>query len=63
MLGCGQIFSQGAKLVNESIENGKCIIPIHGGIYREIVLPWFCHAFIGLLSDGNVHSILHILNQ
>jgi len=22
-LGCGQIYSQGAKLVNESIENGK----------------------------------------
>ena len=24
-LGCGQIYAQGAKLVNESIENGKCM--------------------------------------
>ena len=52
-LGCGQIYSQGAKLVNESIENGsifasdawKDVIGVNGTVH-----------FLGLLSDGNVHS-------
>ena len=62
-LGCGQIYSQGAKLVNESIESGKIyasdtwkslignVRASHGALH-----------FIGLLSDGNVHSnISHLL--
>ena len=61
-LGCGQVYSQGAKLVNESIANGK--------MYSSET--WFkvinnCKAnsstlhFVGLLSDGNVHSnIAHL---
>ena len=62
-LGCGQVYSQGAKLVNESIESGK--------IYTSEAwqaLAGGCKAkgtalhFIGLLSDGNVHSnISHLL--
>ena len=62
-LGCGQIYSQGAKLVNESIESGK--------IYTSEAwkdLAGNCKAnnstmhFIGLLSDGNVHSnISHLI--
>ncbi|MBQ2232782.1 MAG: 2,3-bisphosphoglycerate-independent phosphoglycerate mutase, partial [Erysipelotrichaceae bacterium] len=62
-LGCGQIYSQGAKLVNESIESGKIyesdawkgatgFVKEHNGKLH----------FIGLLSDGNVHShISHLI--
>ncbi len=56
-LGCGQIYSQGAKLVNESIESGKIY---ESDAWKE--LAGNCAAkgsamhFIGLLSDGNVHS-------
>ncbi len=62
-LGCGQIYSQGAKLVNESIESGS--------IYRSETWKELTEGvkasggalhFIGLLSDGNVHSnISHLL--
>ena len=62
-LGCGQIYSQGAKLVNESIESGK--------IYASETWKTLAEGakasggalhFIGLLSDGNVHSnISHLL--
>lgn len=61
-MGSGQIFSQGAKLVNESIENGKMY---NSDTWRNIIGN--CAAndsalhFIGLLSDGNVHSnIAHL---
>lgn len=56
-LGCGQIYSQGAKLVNESINNGKMFTSdtwnkvVNNCIENKTVLH-----FIGLLSDGNVHS-------
>ena len=62
-LGCGQIYSQGAKLVNESIESGsiyqsetwKDLIGAVAGNDKTL-------HFIGLLSDGNVHSnIKHLL--
>jgi len=56
-LGCGQIYSQGAKLVNESIESGK----LYGSdVWKKIVNNCAEKSstlhFIGLLSDGNVHS-------
>lgn len=61
-LGCGQIYAQGAKLVNESIHNGKMYssktwnVIINNCIENKSVLH-----FIGLLSDGNVHSnIAHL---
>lgn len=55
-LGCGQIYSQGAKLVNESIETGKIYT---SDAWKQVVSA--CRDsgtlhFIGLLSDGNVHS-------
>ena len=56
-LGCGQIYSQGAKLVNESIESGRMFSSItwnsliNNCLDRNSTLH-----FIGLLSDGNVHS-------
>ena len=62
-LGCGQIYSQGAKLVNESIESGKIYASdtwkdLTGGVKAS---GGALH-FIGLLSDGNVHSnIGHLL--
>ena len=56
-LGCGQIYSQGAKLVQESIENGKLF---ESAAWKDLSAN--CREngktlhFLGLLSDGNVHS-------
>ena len=56
-LGCGQIYAQGAKLVNESIESGKLF---ESATWQELTGNCVKKAstlhFIGLLSDGNVHS-------
>ena len=64
-LGCGQIYSQGAKLVNESIESGKMY---DSSAWKELVANCVSKNstmhFIGLLSDGNVHSnISHLFNM
>lgn len=62
-LGCGQIYSQGAKLVNESIESGSIY---QSATWKNAVSfardnSGVLH-FIGLLSDGNVHSnISHLI--
>lgn len=56
-LGAGQIYDQGAKLVEEAIRSG--------GLYEGETWRWLIEGvrqsgealhFIGLLSDGNVHS-------
>ena len=56
-LGCGQIYSQGAKLVNDSIESGSMF---QSETWKEMAANCVDHKsamhFIGLLSDGNVHS-------
>ena len=60
-LGCGQVYSQGAKLVGESIENGALYA---SETWKELVANAEGKAmhFIGLLSDGNVHSnIAHLI--
>ncbi|MBQ3277913.1 MAG: 2,3-bisphosphoglycerate-independent phosphoglycerate mutase [Clostridia bacterium] len=62
-LGCGQVYSQGAKLVNESIESGKIYA---SSTWKDLVSGVKASGgalhFIGLLSDGNVHSnISHLL--
>ena len=62
-LGCGQVYSQGAKLVNESIESGSIYA---SDTWKELVAGVKTSGgalhFIGLLSDGNVHSnIGHLL--
>ena len=60
-LGCGQVYSQGAKLVGESIENGTLFA---SATWKDLVANAEGKAihFIGLLSDGNVHSnISHLL--
>ena len=60
-LGCGQVYSQGAKLVGESIENGSLFA---SATWQELVANAQDKAmhFMGLLSDGNVHSnISHLI--
>jgi 2,3-bisphosphoglycerate-independent phosphoglycerate mutase len=59
-LGCGQIYAQGAKLVNESITN-KSIF--NSPTWQALVNNAKDHTmhFIGLLSDGNVHSHINHL--
>ena len=60
-LGCGQVYSQGAKLVGESIENGTLFA---SPTWKSLADNAKTHAlhFIGLLSDGNVHSnISHLI--
>ncbi len=63
-LGCGQIYSQGAKLVNESIESGEIF---ESKSWHDIVLNCVTNNtvlhFIGLLSDGNVHSSINHLKS
>jgi len=55
-LGAGRVFAQGAKLVNDALESGK----VFGGSAWKSLMEraekgGTLH-FIGLLSDGNVHS-------
>ena len=59
-LGCGQVYSQGAKLVGESIENGALYA---SSTWKDLVANAQDKAmhFIGLLSDGNVHSNINHL--
>ena len=56
-LGSGQVFAQGAKLVSQSIENGKMFA---SDTWKAIVSNVKDNSgvlhFIGLFSDGNVHS-------
>ncbi len=60
-MGCGRVFDQGAKLVASSISSGKMF---EGDTWKKLVANTKEHNstlhFIGLLSDGNVHS--HIDN-
>ena len=62
-LGCGQIYSQGAKLVSESIQNGTLFA---SQTWKELLSnaeqDGKALHFLGLLSDGNVHSnISHLI--
>lgn len=61
-MGCGRVFAQGAKLVNKSIESGA----IFGGdtwkkLTENVISSGGALHFIGLLSDGNVHSHINQL--
>ena len=62
-LGCGQIYSQGAKLVNESIESGSIFqSETWKDLTGSVIAGGNTLHFIGLLSDGNVHSnISHLI--
>jgi 2,3-bisphosphoglycerate-independent phosphoglycerate mutase len=54
-LGAGRVFAQGAKLVNEAIASGRIF---EGRAWRGVRerSASGCVHFIGLVSDGNVHS-------
>ncbi|NLZ35887.1 MAG: 2,3-bisphosphoglycerate-independent phosphoglycerate mutase [Clostridiales bacterium] len=56
-LGAGQVFAQGAKLVSQSIDSGKMF---ESESWKELVSNVVKNNsslhFIGLFSDGNVHS-------
>lgn len=56
-IGCGRVFAQGAKLVSASIESGAMF---EGKTWKALVKNTQDHAstlhFLGLFSDGNVHS-------
>ncbi|HPN33890.1 MAG TPA: 2,3-bisphosphoglycerate-independent phosphoglycerate mutase [bacterium] len=51
-IGAGRVFSQGAKLVDSAIESKKIFAT---PIWNDVIQRPTVH-FIGLLSDGNVHS-------
>ncbi len=61
-LGAGQVFAQGAKLVSNSIESGKMFA---SATWQELISNvktsnGTLH-FLGLFSDGNVHSHINHL--
>ncbi len=56
-IGCGRVFEQGAKLVNKAIEDGSMFA---GTAWQDLVKNVTNNSstlhFLGLFSDGNVHS-------
>ena len=63
-LGCGQVYSQGAKLVNESIDSGKIYLSDTWKKITDRAKNGGTLHFLGLLSDGNVHSnISHLFKM
>ena len=58
-MGCGRVFAQGAALVGDAIESGSMF---DGEVWKELVANAVEEGsslhFIGLFSDGNVHSNL-----
>jgi 2,3-bisphosphoglycerate-independent phosphoglycerate mutase len=63
-IGCGRVFAQGAKLVGKSLETGALF---EGPVWKKLVdnvkqTNGALH-FIGLLSDGNVHSNVEHLRR
>jgi len=61
-LGAGRIFDQGAKLVSNAIESGEVFkTPVWKEIIDKPVKSGNAMHFIGLLSDGNVHSHINHL--
>ncbi len=61
-LGAGQVFAQGAKLVSNSIESGKMFA---SSTWQELIANVKANGstlhFLGLFSDGNVHSHINHL--
>jgi len=56
-IGAGRVFSQGAKLVNEAVKTGALW---KGEVWKKLISNCVSNNttlhFIGLFSDGNVHS-------
>ena len=60
-MGCGRVFEQGAKLVSAAIESGRMFEGATWKALIEQVKKGGTLHFIGLFSDGNVHSHLNHL--
>ncbi|MCI7643923.1 MAG: 2,3-bisphosphoglycerate-independent phosphoglycerate mutase [Lentisphaeria bacterium] len=63
-IGCGRVFAQGAKLVEEAIESEKLFA---GETWKKLIANVLekkstLH-FLGLFSDGNVHSNINHLRK
>ena len=56
-IGCGRVYAQGAKQVNRAIEEGTIF---SGEVWNKLISQVKASGgtlhFLGLLSDGNVHS-------
>lgn len=56
-IGCGRVFAQGAKLVDDAV-TGKAVFA--GDTWKKLIANVNAHQstlhFLGLFSDGNVHS-------
>lgn len=61
-MGCGRVFAQGAKLVQNAVTSGDMF---KGATWQKLIKNVKDHGstlhFIGLLSDGNVHSNINHL--
>ncbi len=61
-IGCGRVFAQGAALVEKAIASGSLF---EGAVWQELVTNVRSNQstlhFIGLFSDGNVHSNINHL--
>lgn len=61
-IGCGRVFDQGASLVNKAIASRSLF---EGETWKELVQNCIQHGsslhFLGLFSDGNVHSHINHL--
>ncbi len=64
-IGCGRVFAQGASLVGKAIESG--LMYAAGSVWQELITNVNSKAstlhFIGLFSDGNVHSNINHLES
>ncbi|MGD7033879.1 2,3-bisphosphoglycerate-independent phosphoglycerate mutase [Methylotuvimicrobium buryatense] len=62
-IGCGRVFSQGASLVGKAIESGAMFASgsVWDELIRNVINKESTLHFIGLFSDGNVHSNLNHL--
>jgi 2,3-bisphosphoglycerate-independent phosphoglycerate mutase len=60
-LGAGRVFDQGARLVNRAIESGRIFQSDAWGKISERAQRGGTLHFMGLLSDGNVHSHINHL--
>lgn len=64
-IGCGRVFEQGAALVGKAIASGAMYA--EGSVWQELVANVTDNSstlhFIGLFSDGNVHSNLSHLES
>ena len=61
-IGCGRVFSQGASLVQDAVSSGSLYQgEIWDKLVENCVKNQSAFHFLGLLSDGNVHShIAHL---